>query len=93
MLKFWVQTRKLQDKQNSKIVYSINGSWYFNKINTFSPFEEEGIGSIQFNGEIINMMLPTKVSINFNSQVFDIKSASLTSIMFSDHLQVPFTEI
>ena len=26
-------------------------------IKTFSSFEEESIGSIQFNGEIMNMML------------------------------------
>ena len=32
LLKFWVQTRKLQDKQDSKID-SINGPWYFNKTN------------------------------------------------------------
>ena len=32
LLQFWVQTRKLQDKQDSKID-SINGSWYFNKTN------------------------------------------------------------
>ena len=30
LLKFWAQTRKLKDKQNSKID-SPNGSWYFNK--------------------------------------------------------------
>ena len=52
VLKFWTQTRKTQDKYGSKIAYSINGSWYFNKTNTFSSFEEENIGSIQFNGEI-----------------------------------------
>ena len=48
--------RTAQDKQDSKIVYAINESWYFNKANTFSSFEEE---SIEFNGVIINMMLPT----------------------------------
>ena len=31
----------------------------------FSHFEEKSISSIQFNGEIINMILPTKVCINF----------------------------
>ena len=30
LLKFWAQTRKLQDKQDSKID-SLNESWYFNK--------------------------------------------------------------
>ena len=30
LLKFWVQTRKPQDKQDSKI-NSLNGSWYFSK--------------------------------------------------------------
>ena len=30
LLKFWAQTRKLQDKQDSKIDSS-NGSWYFNE--------------------------------------------------------------
>ena len=30
LLKFWAQTRKQQDKQDSK-VDSLNGSWYFNK--------------------------------------------------------------
>ena len=33
MLKFLAQTRKLQHEQDSKIAYSINGSWYFNKAN------------------------------------------------------------
>ena len=27
-LKFWAETRKLPDKQDSKIAYSVNGSWY-----------------------------------------------------------------
>ena len=31
------------------------------KTNRFSSFEEKNIGSIQFNGEIINVMLPTKL--------------------------------
>ena len=35
------------------------------KTNIFSHFEEKSISSIQFNGEIINMILPTKVCINF----------------------------
>ena len=30
MFKFWAQTRKLQDKKDSKID-CLNGSWYFNK--------------------------------------------------------------
>ena len=55
-----MQTKKWQDKQDSKIAYSINGSWYFNKTNSFSSFEDEGIDSIQYNGEIINIMLPIK---------------------------------
>ena len=59
VLKFRAQTKKPQDKQDSKVTYSVNGSWYTNKTNTFSPFKEESIGSIQFNGEI-SMMLPTK---------------------------------
>ena len=29
-------------------------------LDTYSSFEEESIGSIQSNGEIINMMLATK---------------------------------
>ena len=33
VLKFWAQTRKLRDNQDSKIAYSINGSWYFKKTN------------------------------------------------------------
>ena len=37
----------------------------------FSHFEKERIGSIQFNGKIINMMLPSKLCINFNTQVFN----------------------
>ena len=49
-----------QDKQDSKIADSINGASYFNKASTFSYFEEESIGSIQFNEEVINMVLPTK---------------------------------
>ena len=40
-----------------KITYFTNRSWYFNKSNTFSSFEEEIISSIQFNGK---MMLSTK---------------------------------
>ena len=28
-------------------------------INTFAFFKEESIGTFQFNGEIINMILPT----------------------------------
>ena len=35
-----------QDKQDSKMAWSINES-YLNKSNTFSYFEEESIGSIQ----------------------------------------------
>ena len=49
-------------QQYSKI-YSIDGSSQFNEvvlIDTFSSFEKESIGSVQFHGEIINMMLPTK---------------------------------
>ena len=42
------------------MAYSINGSWYFYKTNTFSLFDEESTVSIQFNGVTINMMLPTK---------------------------------
>ena len=60
VLRFRAQTKKPQDKQDSKVTYSINGSWYINMNNTFSPFKEESIGSIQFNGDIISMMLPTK---------------------------------
>ena len=29
----WAQTKNLQDKQDSKLAYSINGSAYFNKTN------------------------------------------------------------
>ena len=43
-------------------------------IKAFPSFEEESIGSIQFNGEIMNMMLPT--DINLNSKVFDHLSGS-----------------
>ena len=46
-------------QQYSKISYSINGSWQFNEvvlIDTFSSFEKESIGSVQFHGEIINIM-------------------------------------
>ena len=43
-----------------KLTNSTNRSWYFNKTNTFSSFEEEIISSIQLNGKIINMMLSTK---------------------------------
>ena len=32
---------------------------YFNKTNTPSSIEEESIGSIQFTGEIINVIVPT----------------------------------
>ena len=54
--------KKAARSADSTIAYSINGSWYFNKTNTFSCFAEESIGSIQFNdGEIISMMLPTKL--------------------------------
>ena len=37
---------KSKDKQDSKMVYPMNGSWYFNKTNIFFSFEEENIGSI-----------------------------------------------
>ena len=33
---------------------------YFNEANRLSSFEEDSIGSIQLNGEIISMILPTK---------------------------------
>ena len=75
------------------MAYSINGSWYFNKTNTFSSFEEESIGYMQFNGEIINIMLPTKLALNFNFHIFDTyltHSGSLTPIIFSNHLQTYF---
>ena len=39
------------------------------RLNTFLSFENEGIGYIQFNGEI--MMLPAKFAWIFNSQGFD----------------------
>ena len=55
-----LKSRNPQDKKYSKIAYYINGSWYFNETNTFSSSEEESIGSFQFNGKIINMILPTK---------------------------------
>ena len=35
-------------------------------INTFSSFEEESIGSIQFNGEIINMILPLSLFCHYH---------------------------
>ena len=54
-------TRKPQEKQDSKIANYINGPWYFNKTNTFSSFEDESIGSIQFNGGIIKMMSSIKL--------------------------------
>ena len=54
-------TRKPQEKQDSKIANYINGSWYFNKTNTFSSFQDESIGSIQFNGGIIKMMSSIKL--------------------------------
>ena len=60
VLKFWAQTKKPQNKQDSKIAYYINGSWYFKKTNLFSSSEEEGIGSVHFDIKILNMMLPTK---------------------------------
>ena len=41
------------------------------RTNIFSNFEKESISSMQFNGEIIDMMLPSKVSINFYTQVFN----------------------
>ena len=47
VLKFWAQTRKPQDKQGSKIAYSVNRSWYFNKTNTLCYFEEEITCSIR----------------------------------------------
>ena len=50
----------MPDKQDLTIAYSVNGSWYFNKTNTFLSFEKEITSSIQFNGEIINMMFSTK---------------------------------
>ena len=43
-------------------------------IKTFSSFEEESIGSVQFNGEIMNMMLQTNK--NLNSKVLDHLSGS-----------------
>ena len=33
----------------------------------FFKFEEKSISSIQFNGDIINMISPTKVCINFHT--------------------------
>ena len=38
---------------------------------TFSHLKKERIGSIQFNGKDISMMLPTKVCINFHTQVYN----------------------
>ena len=32
-MKFWTQTRKLKNNQDSEITYSIKGSWYLNKTN------------------------------------------------------------
>ena len=48
--------------KNSKL----DGSQYF-KTNIFSHFKEKSIVSIQFNGEINNMILPTQVCINFHT--------------------------
>ena len=40
------------------------------RTNILSHFKKESISSIQFNGKIINMMLPSKICINFYIQVF-----------------------
>ena len=45
--------KKPQDREDSKIAYCIDGSSDFNKTNTFSSYEEDSIGSIHFNGEIL----------------------------------------
>ena len=52
--------------------------------NIFSYFEKESIGSVNFNGKIINMILPTKVFINFHSQVFNTFSRiwSFTTLFY-----------
>ena len=39
--------------------------------NIFSHFEKESIISIQFDGKIIDMMMPSKVCINFYTQSFN----------------------
>ena len=45
----------------------ISGLISYFKTYIFPHFEEKSISSIQFNGEIINMILPTKVCINFHT--------------------------
>ena len=48
---------------------------------TFSHFEKESIGCIQFNGKIINI-LPFKICINLQAQVFNTVSRTLSFIIF-----------
>ena len=56
VLQFWAQTRQQLNKQESDI---------------FSNFEKKGFCSFQFNENIINIILPTKVCINFQTQVYN----------------------
>ena len=87
LLKFWAQTRKLQDRQDSKIAYSINGPWYFNKTNTFSSFEDE---SRAFNLMERWLTWCCQVCINFKFQVFDIYLTQLVGYRFhSQFLKSP----
>ena len=40
------------------------------KLNHVLGTKLESISSVEFNGKIINMMLPSKICINFHTQVF-----------------------
>ena len=44
------------------------------RLTLFSSIEKESIESIQFNGKIINMILPAKVCMNFHTKVLNIFS-------------------
>ena len=73
LLKFWTQTRKPQDKVDSKVAYYINGSWYSNKSNTFSPLKRRVLVLFSLMRRSLKC-LTNKVCMSFNSQIFNLFS-------------------